>query len=111
MNIVASRQSWANLDADHCPVADTIDSLSGKWKPRLLHILLAQDMHFLELMRALPLASRKVIAAQLRELQAAGLVSRTATNDRMGRVRYGLTARGRSLCLVLGQIGEWATAQ
>lgn len=111
MNEMASRQSWASLAADHCPVADTIDSLSGKWKPRLLHILLAQDMHFLELTRALPQASRKVIAAQLRELQAAGLVSRTATNDRMGRIRYALTARGRSLCRVLGELGDWAMAQ
>ncbi len=110
MSVMASRQTWVNLGVDHCPVADTIDSLSGKWKPRLLHILLSQDMHFLELMRALPLASRKVIAAQLRELQGAGLVSRTATNDARGRIRYGLTTRGRSLCTVLGQIGDWAVA-
>ena len=110
MGVMSSRQSWASLGADHCPVADTIDSLSGKWKPRLLHILLSQDTHFLELTRALPMASRKVIAAQLRELRASGLVSRTTTNDARGRIRYGLTPRGRSLCTVLAQIGDWAMA-
>lgn len=85
--------------------------LSGKWKPRLLHMLVSEEMHFLEIVRALPNASRKVIAEQLRELQAAGLINRTATNDARQRVRYALTSRGKSLCVVLGELGLWAAAR
>jgi DNA-binding HxlR family transcriptional regulator len=110
MEVVGNVSMWDSQGPDDCPVANTIEILSGKWKPRLLHTLLSREMHFLELVRALPSASRKVIADQLRELQAAGLVSRTATEDARRRVRYGLTLRGRSLCAVLAPISLWAKA-
>lgn len=107
MTMIAMPQ-W-RTDADPaCPVADTIDALSGKWKPRLIHILLHGDRHFLAVVRALPGASRKVIAAQLRELEADGIVARTPLDDPRRRVLYALTPRGQSLAQVLGQLYLWA---
>ena len=99
---------WQGDTRDDCPVADTIERLSGKWKPRLIHILSMQEQHFLELCRALPQASRKMLAIQLRELEADGLVSRNELNDARRRVRYALTTRGRTLCSVLDRLRAWA---
>lgn len=105
-NVVA--YPWRGDGPDDCPVADVIERLSGKWKPRLLHILSVQEMHFLELCRVLPQASRKMLAIQLRELTTDGLISRDELNDARRRVRYSLTSRGRELCTVLDSVRTWA---
>lgn len=107
MNAV-TQFAWTLSDADDCPVADTLASLAGKWKPRMLHALSQSDLHFLELVRTLPGASRKVIAAQLKDLVDAGLVLRQPQNDARSRVLYSLSASGRSLAQILAQISVWS---
>lgn len=102
--------AWTAPDSDDCPVADTLASLSGKWKPRLLHALSQEDLHFLELVRAMQGASRKVIAAQLRDLLDDGLVLRLPQHDARNRVRYRLSDGGRALCGILAQISHWSAS-
>ena len=100
--------AWTLPDADDCPVADTLASLAGKWKPRMLHALSQSDLHFLELVRSLSGASRKVVTAQLKELIEDGLVLRLPQNDARQRVLYCLSDAGWALAKILAQISDWS---
>jgi DNA-binding HxlR family transcriptional regulator len=95
-------------DLNECPVAETLRSIGGKHTPKILNCLAIGDHHFLELSRVFPDVSRKVLTERLRELEDIGLVSRMELKDARNRVRYGLTAKGKSLADILGQIYAWA---
>ncbi len=102
------RKLWSLPDTDVCPVADTLKSIGGKHTPKILHCLAIRDHHFLELTRALPGISRKVLTDELRHLEAIGLVTRTECLDARKRVRYGLSEKGLGLAAILGDIFDWA---
>ena len=59
-----------------CPVQGTINVLSGKWKVLLVWHLGFGPRRFAELRDLLPGVSEKVLTAQLRQLQADGVVQR-----------------------------------
>ncbi len=99
---------WVRPDSGNCPVADTLHALGGKHKPRILHSLAMSDLHFLELTRALDGISRKVLAEQLRDLQAFGLITRTERNDARNRIAYSLSEKGSALAAILSQIYDWS---
>ena len=73
--------------------------------------MICLQLHLLELVRAMPGASRKVIAAQLQELTADGLVLRLTQDDARRRVRYCLSPAGRDLVTVLAGIFAWSQLQ
>jgi DNA-binding HxlR family transcriptional regulator len=112
---IPSARAWAlpsgSAQPEDCPLAETLAVIGGKHKPRILHCLLTQEQHFLELTRALTPISRKVLTEQLAELQAAGLIARTPKQDARRRVSYRLTAGGQSLTEILSQIHDWALQQ
>lgn len=90
-----------------CPVAAAVQTFSGKWKPILLHMLCERKMHFAQIDRALPKASKKVLTDQLRELEADGLITRTPTDERRVRVIYALSPLGEELAPILVQLYAW----
>lgn len=94
-------------DARKCPVASAVQSFSGKWKPIILHMLAEHEMHFAQIGRALPLASKKVLTEQLRELESDGIVARTPTNEKRIRVIYALTPQGKQLAPILLSLYVW----
>ncbi|MCF4098989.1 winged helix-turn-helix transcriptional regulator [Maritalea mediterranea] len=94
-------------DVLSCPVAAAVQTFSGKWKPILLHMLCEQKMHFAQIARALPKASKKVLTAQLRELEADGLITRTPTDEPRVRVIYAMSESGKQLAPILLQLYSW----
>jgi DNA-binding HxlR family transcriptional regulator len=91
-----------------CPALLTLRILSGKWKTRILWSLRSSTKRFGQLRRELPDASSKVLAAQLRELEAAGIIDRTVYKEGAVRVvDYAYTPFGRSLVPALDALGEW----
>ncbi len=46
-------------DPASCPVAAAVGAFSGKWKPIILHLLAQDELHFANICRALPKASKK----------------------------------------------------
>ena len=98
----------ADPDTGACPVAEILRELGGKHGPRILHCLLAREMHFLELERAVTGISRKVLKAQLTDFIAAGLVVRRPKHDARNRVGYGLTPKGQALGPILFQLYDWS---
>jgi DNA-binding HxlR family transcriptional regulator len=83
--------------------------LGGKWKPGILFNLLTGPMRFTELRDRLGV-SEKVLAQQLRTLEAHGVVARSASDDVPPRVTYSLTKYGLGMRPILERMGEWGEA-
>ncbi|MFF7530513.1 winged helix-turn-helix transcriptional regulator [Streptomyces bobili] len=90
-----------------CGIDAAMDVIGGKWKVLVLWALHERPYRFGELRRALPGVTEKVLAAQLRELEADGIVHREEYDEVPPRVEYSLTARGESLNEALGPLGAW----
>lgn len=81
--------------------------LSGKWKLEIMW-LLHQRMHrFGELRKGIPGITQHMLTAQLRELEADGLVSRTVFAEVPPRVEYEMTAKARGLGPTMEALAAW----
>jgi DNA-binding HxlR family transcriptional regulator len=90
-----------------CPVRATIDVIEGKWKPIILNALKKKPLRFGELRRETPEATKKVLTAQLRELEKEGVIYRKSFGALQEHPSYGLTTYGRSLMPLLTQMAKW----
>jgi DNA-binding HxlR family transcriptional regulator len=71
--------------------------------------LLEGTLRFNQMRRRIPDATQRVLTAQLRELEADGLVKRTVYAEVPPKVEYQLTDLGFSLENVLNSLGAWGT--
>lgn len=94
-----------NLPA--CPVETTLSLIGNKWKVLILRDLLPGTKRFGELKKSLGSVSQKVLTAQLRDMEADGLVTRTVYAEVPPRVEYTLTDLGMSLQPVLDSMWTW----
>ncbi|SRR5258708_5005898 len=90
-----------------CPVRATIDVIEGKWKPIVLNALKTGTLRFGQLRRHVPEATRKVLTAQLRELEEDQIIARKVLGQRRERVDYTLTSYGQTLVPVLTRMAKW----
>lgn len=91
----------ASHDHSNCKAELALRVIQGRWKLLILRELIDGVHRFSDLQRALPGVSQKVLTAQLRELEADGLVVRTVHPQVPPRVDYALTPLGRDLIPVL----------
>ena len=105
---LAETRPWRGIGGDECPLSETLRLLGGKHTTMILHCLVGGDLHFLELCRALPHVSRKVLTDELKALVDGQILLRTEEGDALGRVRYGLSMRGRDLEEILGRLYDWS---
>ncbi len=82
--------------------------LTGKWKGEILWHLAQQTLRFGELRRAIPGITQHMLTAQLRDLEAHGLVKRTIYPEVPPRVEYELTPSARDLEPVFREIRNWS---
>ncbi|MGN1122783.1 MAG: winged helix-turn-helix transcriptional regulator [Eubacterium sp.] len=94
-----------NLPA--CPVETTLTLIGNKWKVLILRDLLPGTKRFGELKKSIGNVSQKVLTAQLRDMEADGLLTRTVYAEVPPRVEYTLTALGMSLQPVLDSLWNW----
>src|SRR4051812_42327621 len=87
---------------------DSLDVLSGKWKPVIL-IYLASfgTTRFKQLERDLKGISAKVLSEELKELEVNLLVSRQVCDTRPVTVEYSLTEYGSTVEPILTALGAW----
>ena len=90
-----------------CPVETTLMLIGDKWKVLILRDLLPETKRFIELKKSIGSVSQKVLTAQLRDMEAKGLVSRKVYAEVPPRVEYSLTDLGRSLSPILKAMAEW----
>lgn len=93
----------------HCPIEEAMRVLSGRWPTLLLYYLKEGTKRFSELQRDNPTLSHRMLALELRKLERAGIVRRTAHAGYPLRVDYDLTAAGRALVPLIDALGAWWT--
>ncbi|MGM4963012.1 winged helix-turn-helix transcriptional regulator [Tardiphaga sp. 1201_B9_N1_1] len=81
--------------------------LSGKWKLEIMWLLNERVYRFGELRKAIPGITQHMLTAQLRELEADGLVSRTVFAEVPLRVDYEITLKARGLGPTMEALTAW----
>ena len=81
--------------------------IGGKWKLFILYHLMGGTRRFGELRRLIPDVTQQMLTAQLRELEADGLVTRTVYPVVPPRVEYALTPLGQDLRAVTDALMAW----
>ncbi len=83
--------------------------LEGRWKLVILfHLFGGQVQRYSDLEKLIPGISQKMLAQQLRQLEADGIVTRTDYNLVPPKVDYRLTVWGQALCPALDALLSWA---
>lgn len=90
-----------------CPVETTLMLIGDKWKVLILRDLLPGTKRFGELKKSIGSVSQKVLTAQLRDMEAKGLVHRQVYAEVPPRVEYSLTDLGQSLRPILEALSAW----
>jgi DNA-binding HxlR family transcriptional regulator len=90
-----------------CPIEETMRVLSGRWPTLLLYFLKDGTKRFSDLRRDNPTVSHRILALELRKLEDAGIVRRTARPGYPLHVDYDLTAPGRRLVPLIDALGSW----
>lgn len=96
-----------NLDLPACPVETTLLLIGDKLKVLILRDLMGGTKRFGELRRSVGHVSQKVLTAQLRDMEAKGLVNRRVYAEVPPRVEYTLTETGYSLKPILDAMQNW----
>jgi DNA-binding HxlR family transcriptional regulator len=90
-----------------CPIEDVMRVLSGRWPTLLIYYLKDGTKRFNELRRDNPTVSHRILTLELRKLEAAGIVARTAHAGYPLRVDYDLTPAGLTLLPLIDALGDW----
>jgi len=95
-----------------CVVDAALDLIGGKWKGVIVYKLLQTDepLRFNGLKRMLGDITQRMLTKQLRELEDAGLISRTVYAQVPPRVEYRLTEAGLALAPVVAALKTWGEA-
>ncbi|MEO7991456.1 MAG: helix-turn-helix domain-containing protein [Chryseolinea sp.] len=90
-----------------CSVIAAIKAFGTKWKPCILCYLTEKPMRYNELYRIIPNISRKILSEHLDELEKDELIIRTQYDDKLQKVEYSLSEKGKSLMPLLEQLQNW----
>ena len=101
----------AGHDHSNCKAELALKVIQGRWKLLVLRELVDGIQRFSDLQRALVGVSQKVLTAQLRDLEASGVIQRTVYPEVPPRVEYALTELGHELLPVLDQLHAWGERQ
>ncbi|MGY1832947.1 winged helix-turn-helix transcriptional regulator [Geodermatophilus sp. SYSU D01180] len=94
---------------DPCGVARALDVVGERWALLVVRELLLGPKRYTDLARGLPGSSPTVLSQRLRDLEAAGVVTRPVAGPPVGGRVYALTPRGRELEDVLLALGRWGS--
>jgi DNA-binding HxlR family transcriptional regulator len=100
----------ASESAKHvCPhFHGAVELIGRRWSGAILYALTDGPLRFAELRESVPGMSDRLLSTRLKELEDAGVVTRTVEDDPPVRVTYALTDKGESLGPVIGGLRDWA---
>lgn len=90
-----------------CPIEEAMQVLGGRWPTLVLYYLKDGAKRFSDLRRDNPTVSHRMLTLELRKLENAGIVRRTAFEGYPLRVEYDLTAFGQELVPLIDALGDW----
>ncbi|WET47482.1 helix-turn-helix domain-containing protein [Chryseobacterium indologenes] len=91
-----------------CPVMYVMERIGGFWKPIILFNLSTGEKRYSELKKAIPAVTEKMLIQHLKQLEADGLVIRTAKPVVPPHVTYKLSDAGNELAPVIDAMAAWA---
>lgn len=90
------------------PFGYTMSVIGGKWKLLILYLLSEnQVMRFNEIKNRIGSITFRTLSAQLKELEAAGMVNRKEYPQIPPKVEYSLTHKAETILPILEQLCEW----
>src|SRR5215831_16134982 len=92
----------------YCSVAKALDVVGDRWTLLIVRELALQGpCRYTDLRNGLPGIATNLLAARLRELEAAGVVRREEAPPPIATTLFHLTARGEELRPVLEALTRW----
>ena len=92
-----------------CPVATCFQLFGNKWKIYIIQQLKERPFGFNELQRTIAGISQKVLSSNLKEMEKAGLITRTVIPETPIRTEYALSEVGESLMPIINSMVDWGT--
>lgn len=90
-------------------VEEVLKLIEGRWKLTILfHLFDGKVQRYSDFEKLIPGISQKMLAQQLRQLEADGIVARKVYPQVPPKVEYRLTEWGQSLCPALDALLKWA---
>src|ERR1700736_6621808 len=88
-------------------VRDVLDRIGDKWSLLVIKLLSGHTMRFMDIRRAVPDISQRMLTVTLRHLERDGIVERTAYPTMPITVEYRLTPLGMTLLETVGALVRW----
>ena len=79
-----------------------------RWVPQIVWVLLDGRRRYSAVREAIPEISDTLLSERLRELEEAGIVTRTVTPSTPVLIEYSLSERGHELAVVMDGLSTWA---
>lgn len=98
-------------DIFFCPVEETQKVLGGKWKPVIIYFISTDIRRFGELSKLIKGISKRMLTANLRELESDKIINRKVYAVVPPRVDYTLTAVGKTLLPVIDLMYKWGESR
>jgi DNA-binding HxlR family transcriptional regulator len=86
-----------------------VELIGRRWTGAILMVLLQGASRFTDIVHAVPGLSDRLLSERLKELEAAGIVTRTVHPETPVRIEYQLTEQGHDLSGVVESIRAWAS--
>ncbi|MFB9277913.1 winged helix-turn-helix transcriptional regulator [Cohnella cellulosilytica] len=94
-----------------CPKYESAAELLGKkWTGLIIRVLLGGPKRFKDIKEQIPEMSDKMLTDRMKELEAAGILTRTVYPEMPVRIEYELTEKGHQLEEVIQSIQHWGEA-
>ena len=90
-----------------CPITNALDILGDKWTLLVIRDLVLGKRRYQEFMSSPEQIASNILADRLKQLEAAGLVTRQAYQQKPARYEYVLTKKGKGLEPVLETLIVW----
>jgi DNA-binding HxlR family transcriptional regulator len=93
---------------EFCPLENAMEIIGGKWKfPILCSLHQDGTSRYNELKRKIRGITNSMLASSLKDLEGAGLITRTQFAQMPVRVEYALTEACEDLLPILNQLALW----
>jgi DNA-binding HxlR family transcriptional regulator len=101
------KKSTAMSFRSRCPVASTLDLVGDRWTMLVIRDLFLGASRYSDFANAPEGIPTNILAARLQMMEAQGLVSKSAYQDKPKRFAYQLTDKGKALAPVLRALKNW----
>ena len=100
-------ESTAKQELPACPVETTLTLISDKWNALIVRDLMNGTLRDVVLYKSIGHVTQKVLTAQLRQMEASGLLTRKVYAEVPPRVEYTLTALDSCQKPVMDALWKW----